>query len=83
MSLCNSFLLWKVILTHNNDNCFVYDEIENCKLNGRNMYHTNPSYLKMGLYRSGSQTNDREIYFDDFNMSTGRVHYFPLEEGEN
>ena len=60
-----------------NDECFVYEEGEQCKIDGKNMYHTNPSYFKMGLYRSGSQTNNRIIYFDDFNMSTGRVHYFP------
>jgi len=65
------------------DNCFIYDGVENCKLDGRNMYHTNPSYMKMGLYRSGSQTNDREIFFDDFEMTTGRIHYFPLEHDEN
>lgn len=58
------------------DKCFEYKGSPKCKIEGRNMYHVNPSYFKMGLYWSGSQVNDRHIYFDDFKMTTGRVDYF-------
>lgn len=62
--------------------CFVYEEGEQCKVNGRNVYHTSPSYFKMGLYSSGSQENDRVIYFDDFEMTAQRIHYFPRKPDE-
>lgn len=62
-----------------NGQCFTYndnDKGENCVIPGKNMYHIKPNYYKMGLYRSGSQLNDRHIYFDDFKMTTGRIGYF-------
>ena len=60
-----------------NDQCFEYDNKEQCLIQGKNMYHTNPSYFKMGLYRSGGQQNNRSIFFDDFKMTAIRDKYFP------
>lgn len=62
-----------------NGQCFTYkdqDDEEVCQIDGKNMYHIRPNYYKMGLYRSGSQVNDRYIYFDDFKMTTRRIGYF-------
>ncbi len=59
-----------------NGKCFKKKNQDLCKIYGRNMYHTIPNYYKMGIYRSGTQENDRFMFFDDFNMVTKRISYF-------
>ena len=60
-----------------NGTCFEVDGVSECKVNATNMYHKIPNYYKMGLYWSKGHANKRHIYYDDFNMVTERIGYFP------
>ncbi len=53
------------------------DDRSDGKVFGRNMYNVRGNYIKFGLYRSGSQKNNRTIYFDDFKMTSRRIGYYP------
>ena len=72
-------ILWSLysnegyVLPHiNNEKLYKVDQ---GKIYNRNMYNSLPNYFKFGLYRSGSQKHDREIFFDDFYLNSHR-HIF-------
>ena len=59
------------------DTCFELEGVSQCKVSATNMYHKIPNYYKMGLYWSKGHTHKRHIYYDDFDMVTRRIGYFP------
>ncbi|QIE59916.1 hypothetical protein G5B37_10170 [Rasiella rasia] len=63
-----------------NDLCFEFDGVSQCTFQATNMYHKIPNYFKWGLYWSGTQENNRYIYYDDFKMNTERIGYFPPQK---
>ncbi|HIB47461.1 MAG TPA: hypothetical protein EYN07_07235 [Flavobacteriaceae bacterium] len=63
-----------------NDQCFEYEEKEQCIFPATNMYHKRPNYFKWGLYWSYGHEHPRSIYYDDFEMKTERIGYFPPEK---